>query len=272
VGCCEQGGWGGEAVCVREGGVGSKNPKTKRGDSVSGVLCEMVVWGNDGRLLVQVNGIDAVGGGCTFANARPVSWVWAKNPKPSVRGSVSAVRHEMVGWDNDGRLWVRVNGMEAPGDCAFANAKPGVGFRPKTRNQVFVARFRACRVKQWCGAMMGDSGCGWMAWRRQGGCAFANAKPGVGFRPKTRNRVFVARFRACRVKWQCGAMMEDGGCGWIAWRRQGGCEFANAKPGVGFRPKTRNRVFVAQFRARCMKQRCRAVLGSGGCRLVTRRR
>jgi hypothetical protein len=48
-------------VCERER-WGSRNPKTERGDSVSGVPCEMVVWGNDRRLLVQVNGIDAAGG------------------------------------------------------------------------------------------------------------------------------------------------------------------------------------------------------------------
>jgi hypothetical protein len=47
--------------------------------------------------------------------------------------------------------------------------------------------------------------------------------------------------------------------------------FTNAKLGVGFRPKTQNRAFVARFWARCMKQRCRAVLGGGGCRLVTQR-
>jgi hypothetical protein len=48
-------------MCVREG-WGLKNSKTERGDSVSGVPCETVGWGDDGRLLVQVNGMDAVGG------------------------------------------------------------------------------------------------------------------------------------------------------------------------------------------------------------------
>jgi hypothetical protein len=115
------------------------------------------------------------------------------------------------------------------GGCAFANARPGVGFRPKNQNRAFVARFRACRVKRRCGAIMGDGGCGWMAWRLWGGCAFANAKPGVEFRPKTQNRALVARFRACRVKRRRGAMMGDGGCGWMAWRRRGSCAFANAR-------------------------------------------
>ena len=50
-------------VCERER-WGSRNPKTECGDSVSGVPCEMVVWGNDGRLLVQVNGMDVAGGLC----------------------------------------------------------------------------------------------------------------------------------------------------------------------------------------------------------------
>jgi hypothetical protein len=52
--CCGQGGCGGEAACVREGGVGLKNPETERGDSVSGVPCETMVWGDDRRVLVCV--------------------------------------------------------------------------------------------------------------------------------------------------------------------------------------------------------------------------
>ena len=48
-------------VCEREE-WGSKNPKTERGDSVSGVPFKMMVWGNDRRLLVQVDGMEAVGG------------------------------------------------------------------------------------------------------------------------------------------------------------------------------------------------------------------
>ena len=48
-------------VCEREE-WGSKNPKTERGDSVLGVPCEMMVWGNDRRLLVQVDGMEAVEG------------------------------------------------------------------------------------------------------------------------------------------------------------------------------------------------------------------
>jgi hypothetical protein len=48
-------------VCEREE-WGSKNPKTDCGDSVSGVPCETVVWGDDGRLLVEVDGMEAAGG------------------------------------------------------------------------------------------------------------------------------------------------------------------------------------------------------------------
>ena len=88
--------------------------------------------------------------------------------------------------------------------------------------------------------MMGGCGCGWMAWRCWGGCAFANARPGLEFRPENQNRAFIAQFWACRVKRWCGAIMGDGGCQWMAWRRWGDCAFANAKPGLGFRPKTRN--------------------------------
>ena len=48
-------------VCEREE-WGSKNLKTERSDSVSGVPCETMVWGNDRRLLVQVDGMEALGG------------------------------------------------------------------------------------------------------------------------------------------------------------------------------------------------------------------
>ena len=48
-------------VCEREEWR-SKNPKTKRSDSVSGVPCEAMVWGDDRRLLVQVDGMEALGG------------------------------------------------------------------------------------------------------------------------------------------------------------------------------------------------------------------
>ena len=152
------------------------------------------------------------------------------------------------------------------GDCAFANTKPGVGFRPKTRNRAFVAWFRACHVRWQCGEIMGDGGCQWMAWRHWGYCAFTNVKLGVGFRPKTQNRAFVAWFQACRVRRQCGAIMKDGGCQWMAWRHWGDCTFANSKPGLGFRPKTRNRAFVAWFWACCVKWWCGAMTGDGRCR------
>jgi len=126
-------------VCEREE-WGSKNPKTERGDSVSGVPCETMVWGDDRRLLVQVYGMEAAG-------HLPMRGQWA-------------------------------------------------GFVPKPQNRAFIAQFRPCGIKWRRGMMMGGCGCGWMAWRGWGDCAFANARPGLGFRPKNQNRVFVARFRA----------------------------------------------------------------------------
>jgi len=40
-------------------------------------------------------------------------------------------------------------------------------------------------MKWWHGVMLGGGECGFMAWRPWGGCAFANARPGMGFRPTT---------------------------------------------------------------------------------------
>jgi hypothetical protein len=56
----------------------------------------------------------------------------------------------------------------------------GVGFEAKTRNRALMARFRVYHVKRWCGVALGGSGCMLMAWRWQGGCAFADVKPGGG--------------------------------------------------------------------------------------------
>jgi hypothetical protein len=64
---------------------------------------------------------------------------------------------------------------------------------------------------------------------------------GLGFRPKTRNRVFVAQFWACRVKRQCRTMLGRGGCGLMRWRWWGSCIFSNTRPGDGIwakNPKT----------------------------------
>jgi hypothetical protein len=52
-------------------------PKTERACSVSGVPCEMPVWGNAERWRVWVNEMGAAGGR-----------VCAKNPKPSRGGLV----------------------------------------------------------------------------------------------------------------------------------------------------------------------------------------
>jgi len=59
----------------------------------------------------------------------------AKNPKPSVCNSVSGVLCETAVWCNNRRWWARVDDMEALGGCSFANAKPGVGFRPKSETE-----------------------------------------------------------------------------------------------------------------------------------------
>jgi hypothetical protein len=58
------------------------------------------------------------------------------------------------------------------------------GFGPKTGNRAFVARFRACGMKQWCGAITGGSG-----WHGGGGggCAFTNERPGGGIWAKNPN-------------------------------------------------------------------------------------
>ena len=137
---------------------------------------------------------------------------------------------------------------------------------PKTRNQAFITWFQRCGIKWRNETMIGGCGCGWMTWRCRGGCAFTNARPGLEFRPENQNRAFIAQFLACHVKRWCGTIMGDGGCQWMAWRRWGDCTFANAKPGKGFRPKTRNRAFVAHFWACCVKWRCEAMTGDSRCR------
>jgi hypothetical protein len=59
---------------------GSKNPKTKHGDSVSGVPCETVVWGDDRRLLVWVDGIEVV-------DSPMRGWGWGLGQKPETKHS-----------------------------------------------------------------------------------------------------------------------------------------------------------------------------------------
>ena len=43
------------------GGVGVKKPKNREGDLVSCVSFETMVWGDDRRLLVQVDDMEVVG-------------------------------------------------------------------------------------------------------------------------------------------------------------------------------------------------------------------
>jgi hypothetical protein len=66
-------------------------------------------------------------GGCTFANMRAVGRVCAKNPKLSIHSSVSAVQHKMEGWDDDGRLWVQVDGMGVSGGLRVGEREARVG-------------------------------------------------------------------------------------------------------------------------------------------------
>jgi hypothetical protein len=51
-----------DSACARGRSGGQKSPKTERGDSVSDVPCETMVWGDDRRLLVQVDDMEAAGG------------------------------------------------------------------------------------------------------------------------------------------------------------------------------------------------------------------
>jgi hypothetical protein len=54
-------------------------------------------------------------GSSTFANAKPGGGIWAKNPKPSVRGSVLGTPWETAVGGGAKRWWVRVDGMEVAG-------------------------------------------------------------------------------------------------------------------------------------------------------------
>jgi hypothetical protein len=62
-----------------------------------------------------------------------------------------------------------------------------MAFGPKTRNRAFIARFRACCIKQRCGVMLGGGGVArirqWWWW----GGAFANceAEESLGQKPET---------------------------------------------------------------------------------------
>ena len=81
---------------------GSKNPKTERGDSVSGVPCETAVWGNNGRWWVPVDGMEVLGG-LRICQHEARAGIYAKNPKPSICSSILGVLCKMVVWGDDGR-------------------------------------------------------------------------------------------------------------------------------------------------------------------------
>jgi hypothetical protein len=75
--------------------------------------------------------------GGAFANREAEEGFGAKNPKPSVRGSVSGAPWETAVWGSAGRWWVWVNAIEAGGlrvrQCKARgrglgqNPKPSVG-------------------------------------------------------------------------------------------------------------------------------------------------
>jgi hypothetical protein len=95
---------GGLHVHQREGrgGIWIKNPKLSICGSVSGVLCKTAVWGNTGRWWVRVNGGEVVGG-LRVRQREGRDGIWVKNPKSSIRGSVSGMLWETAAWkDGEG--------------------------------------------------------------------------------------------------------------------------------------------------------------------------
>ena len=76
---------------------------------------------------------------------------------------------------------MRVDDVEAAGGLGIRQREArGRGLSQKPKNRAFVAQFRARHVKWRCGVMLGGGGCALIMWRRQGGCAFTNARPGGG--------------------------------------------------------------------------------------------
>jgi len=116
--------------------------------------------------------------------------------------------------------WNSGNSVESCSSCYIA-CKEGMRFagcgtesnygHGQTQNRAFVARFWVCHMKWSCRVVTGGSGCGLVSQRWRVGHAFANARPGSGFGPKTRNQAIVARFRACLVKRRCGGVVGGGG-------------------------------------------------------------
>src|SRR5258705_5598220 len=66
---------------------------------VGGGGCRLITWRQQGC--------------STFTNMRLGGRFWAKNPKPSVCGSVLGVPCEMAAWGDGGGWWVRVGDIEA---------------------------------------------------------------------------------------------------------------------------------------------------------------
>jgi hypothetical protein len=79
----------------------AKNPKSSMRGSVLGTSCETVLWDGARRWWVRIDGTEAAG--CAFTNAKPGGGILAKNPKLSVRGSVSGILCETAVWGGAGR-------------------------------------------------------------------------------------------------------------------------------------------------------------------------
>jgi hypothetical protein len=76
-------------------------------------------------------------GARAFANARLGSGVWAKNPKPSVRGSISGVPCETAVWGDVVRWWVQVDAVVAAEGPRVRQREAGervLGQKPETKH------------------------------------------------------------------------------------------------------------------------------------------
>jgi len=152
--------WWGDAFanCEAEEGVWVKNPKPSVHRSVSGVLCEIAVWGNAGRWWGGSYKAVVVVGWCV-RKFRGRGGVWVKNPKPSVCGSVAGAPCETAACSDAGRWWVQVGGTVAAGGLRVHHREAGGrGLCQKPGNRACVARFRACRVQRRCRKVAGGGG------------------------------------------------------------------------------------------------------------------
>jgi hypothetical protein len=102
--------------------------KRRRGVMVGGGGCGLISW--------RQRGCSA------FANARPGGGFGAKNPKPSVCGSVSGVPCETAAWGDGGRWQVQVGDIEAAWVLCICQCEAGgrgLGRKPETEPQSLVS-------------------------------------------------------------------------------------------------------------------------------------